>query len=155
MGRGLHLLRWRGAHHGIVEFGRRTYDAFGGQLLETVDREDDVEVLLEAGAVVFQRDVTHDDVAGRRGAGDHPGVARIGGKGPVAPALQPGRRDDGDAALVQRRTADPGFGIEGDALEIFEEWPHPLVYIFHTDHDTPTKTSETGGSRPTRRLPER
>lgn len=107
--------------------------------------EDDVQVLLKPGAVEFQRDVAHDDVAGRGLAWNHPIVVGLGGEGPVAAALQPGGGDDRHTAPVQRRPGDPRLGLERGALQTEEVVPQRFRNLVQAGHGGLATMGEIGG----------
>ena len=76
--RGALHFRWmRGAHERVVDGRHRFNHPFSGEFVEAIDGEDNVVVLLEAAAIEIRRDVAHDEICGRRVAGQQPIIAGV------------------------------------------------------------------------------
>ena len=69
---GFHLQGIGGAHKRIVRRGYRADRPFGCQVVQPVERKDDVPVLLEPGAIEIDRDVTALQITCRDGRRDGP-----------------------------------------------------------------------------------
>src|SRR6185437_10995835 len=89
-----------------------------GHFAQTVDREDDVDVTLPAGAVEVDRDMADQQIAGRRVGGDEAALAGAERKRRVAALHQRGRGQDGDAPLRQRRPGDEWSGGKGRTRQV-------------------------------------
>jgi hypothetical protein len=79
------------------------------QLVEAIEREDDIPVLLKASAVKVRRDMAHHQVIGRNVVGDDTvvsgngaGIAGRDGKGTIIAAVQASCGNERDAPLAQR-----------------------------------------------------
>jgi hypothetical protein len=128
--------RREGAHEGIVDRRHRAHAALGHQLAQAVDREDDVEILLEAGAVEVDRDMAHHQLVGRRLGWDDAIAAVARTERPVAALVQAGRRDDGDSPLAERLAGERRRVVVGRAFEAAQVPGFHLGQIVETfDHD--------------------
>ena len=83
-----------GAHERVVIPADARNDALIGQLAQPLEREDGIDVLLEARAVEVDREVRHAQVGKVDVAGDQSVLDRAGIEGPVVFAMHTGRRDD-------------------------------------------------------------
>jgi hypothetical protein len=126
---GLHMAGISGTHKGIVKRRNTPNDTILRQLVQPIERKDNIPVLLKAGAIKVRRDVAHHQVMGRNVVGDDtvipgngPAIARCHGKGTVITAVQARRGDESDAPLRQRRDCYPGLGTDDSLLPA--SFPH-------------------------------
>src|SRR6516162_7245415 len=82
---GLHLQRISGAHERIMRRGYRADRPLGFQLVEPVERKDDVPIFLEPSAIEVDRDVAARQIPGSDRRWDRPIIGIAAAKG-VLPA---------------------------------------------------------------------
>src|SRR6516164_2624277 len=114
---GLHLQRISGAHERIMRRGYRADRPFRFQLVEPVERKNDVPIFLEPSAIEVDRDVAAQQIPGSDRRWDRP-IIRIAAAKWVLPAHdEPGRRDNYYPTLRQRRAGHPGPRFKIRTLE--------------------------------------
>src|SRR5262249_11411164 len=130
----LHGRRVGRAHNGIVG-GRDAADLPGRRhFAQTVDREDDVDVTLPAGAVEVDRNAADQQVAGRRVGGDEAALAGAERERRIAALHQGGGGQDGDAPLRQWRAGDEGDGFKGRTWQVQDHIAGRLWNVFGACH---------------------
>ena len=89
-----------------MHVGNRSDKAFIGQFPHAIDREDGVDIALPAGAIEIDRNMAHQDVAGREFARNFEIVATVVEKWLLAARIKPGGAQNGDLSLRKGRSID-------------------------------------------------
>ena len=110
-------IRFGRAHERIMRVGDRADCPIGGQLVEAVDREDNIPIFLKAGAIEIDRDMADQQIARRRAGRDRMVIRIAAAKRDAAAHQEAGGGHDCDAPLRQRRPGHPWFRRELRALK--------------------------------------
>src|SRR6266481_1508412 len=88
------------------------------ELVQPIDREDDIPVLLKTGPVEIDRDVADQQLSRLRIGRDYPVIGISAAERLFSAAHETGRGNNRNPAVRQRWPTDPGLRIEAWTLQL-------------------------------------